>query len=268
MQVGVGAADRVHRPGRRRRLAVAAPRAAAPAGSPLVGAAIAARRAWCWCSTCSPAPTSASSACCGRWARWSAAATYFVISADEDNGLPPHRAGRRRPASSGGLVLALAGLVGCCRCARRPPTRRRTPARRSPGGCPVLALGLVTAALAYVTGIAAGRRLGSRLASFVALHRGASPALVFAWLLLGELPRPVQLARRRADPGRRRRGQAGGGVGAHPRSSRCPSAGQRASCRLTKTSRCSSRMRGGGRDGQQGADDAEQAARRPGPRSP
>ena len=57
---------------------------------------------------------------------------------------------------------------------------------------PVLALGLVTAALAYVAGIAAGRRLGSRLASFVALSEVVM-SMVFAWLLLGELPRPVQL---------------------------------------------------------------------------
>jgi len=58
---------------------------------------------------------------------------------------------------------------------------------------PVLALGLVTAAFAYVTGIEAGRRLGSRLASFVALGEVLA-AVVFAWLVLGELPRAVQLA--------------------------------------------------------------------------
>ncbi|MEO5665542.1 MAG: EamA family transporter, partial [Nocardioides sp.] len=57
---------------------------------------------------------------------------------------------------------------------------------------PVLALGLVTAAFAYVTGIEAGRRLGSRLSSFVALFE-VLMAVVFAWLLLGELPRTVQL---------------------------------------------------------------------------
>ena len=34
---------------------------------------------------------------------------------------------------------------------------------------PLVVLGVVTAALSYVAGIAAGRRLGSRLASFVAL---------------------------------------------------------------------------------------------------
>ena len=53
-------------------------------------------------------------------------------------------------------------------------------------------LGVVTAALAYVTGIAATRRLGARLASFVALSEVLA-ALVFAWLLLGEVPRGVQL---------------------------------------------------------------------------
>ena len=51
---------------------------------------------------------------------------------------------------------------------------------------------VVTAAFAYVTGIAAGRRLGSRLASFVALLEVVT-AVVFAWVLLDELPRPVQL---------------------------------------------------------------------------
>ncbi len=53
-------------------------------------------------------------------------------------------------------------------------------------------LGVVAAAVPYTSGIAAGRRLGSRLASFVALTEVLA-AIVFAWLLLGELPRSVQL---------------------------------------------------------------------------
>jgi drug/metabolite transporter (DMT)-like permease len=56
---------------------------------------------------------------------------------------------------------------------------------------PLLGLGVVTAAVSYVSGIAASRRLGSRLASFVALLEVLF-ALVFAWLLLAELPRTVQ----------------------------------------------------------------------------
>lgn len=61
-----------------------------------------------------------------------------------------------------------------------------------PWWVPLIALGLVTAAMAYVLGIAATRILGSRLASFVALTEVVA-AVVFAWLLLDELPRPIQL---------------------------------------------------------------------------
>ena len=53
-------------------------------------------------------------------------------------------------------------------------------------------LGLLTAAISYVTGIGAARVLGSRLASFVALSEVVAGVL-WAWLLLGELPGPVQL---------------------------------------------------------------------------
>lgn len=118
------------------------------------------------------------------------AATYFVLSADEDNGLPPLVL-----AASGlvvaGLCLGGAGLVGVL------PMAAST-ADATYGGTrvtwwiPLVALGLVTAALAYTTGIAAGRRLGSRLASFVALTEVVA-ALVFAWLLLAELPGWLQL---------------------------------------------------------------------------
>ena len=57
---------------------------------------------------------------------------------------------------------------------------------------PLLLLGLVTAAIAYTIGIAAIRRLGSRLASFVALTEVLAGVL-WAWVLLDELPRTVQL---------------------------------------------------------------------------
>ena len=53
-------------------------------------------------------------------------------------------------------------------------------------------LAIPTAAVAYVTGIAGIRRLGSRLASLVALIEVVFGVL-WAWALLGELPRPVQL---------------------------------------------------------------------------
>lgn len=118
------------------------------------------------------------------------AATYFVISADEGNGLPP------MALASGGLVVgaALLGLLGglgvlSMDAATASPTYL---GQSVAWWAPLLVLGIVTAALAYVTGIAASRRLGSRLASFVALLEVVA-AVVFAWLLLGELPRAVQL---------------------------------------------------------------------------
>jgi drug/metabolite transporter (DMT)-like permease len=118
------------------------------------------------------------------------AATYFVISADESNGLPP------LALAAGGLVvgaaaLGLLGLVGLL------PLNRGTASVEYAGATvapwvPLALLGLVTAAIAYTTGIAAIRRLGSRVASFVALTEVLAGVL-WAWLLLDELPRPVQL---------------------------------------------------------------------------
>lgn len=63
---------------------------------------------------------------------------------------------------------------------------------RAPWWVAVLLLGMVTAALSYATGVVAGRRLGARLASFVGLCEVLA-AVLFAWALLGELPRPIQL---------------------------------------------------------------------------
>lgn len=118
------------------------------------------------------------------------AASYFIISADTDNGLPPIT------LAAGGLLVGatiLGTLVGTGVLPGAAATADTAYAgRRLPWWAPLLALGLVTAAMAYVLGIAATRILGSRLASFVALIEVVA-AVVFAWLLLGELPRPVQL---------------------------------------------------------------------------
>jgi len=117
------------------------------------------------------------------------AAVYFIVSASEDNGLPPIVLAASGLAL-GAVALVLAGLV------RVVPMTFSTAdvsygGSRVPFWLPLLGLGVVTAALAYVTGIAAGRRLGSRLASFAALLEVLA-ALFFAWLLLGELPQAVQ----------------------------------------------------------------------------
>ncbi|NYI46802.1 drug/metabolite transporter (DMT)-like permease [Nocardioides aromaticivorans] len=119
------------------------------------------------------------------------AAAYFVISADDRSGLPP------MALATGGLIvggafLGLIGLLGLM------PVRTASAHVEYAGlvvapWVAILALGLVTAALAYGTGIAASRRLGSRLASFVALSEVVL-AVLWAWALLGQLPGPVQFA--------------------------------------------------------------------------
>jgi len=116
--------------------------------------------------------------------------TYFVINADLSTGLPP------LALAAGGLTaatvaLALLGATGLMPLgwSTASPVYGGTAV---PWWLPVIGLGVVTAALAYVAGIAAGRLLGPRLASFVGLFEVVA-AIGFAWLLLGELPRPVQL---------------------------------------------------------------------------
>ena len=118
------------------------------------------------------------------------AATYFVISADEDNGLPP------MVLAAGGLVvgavvLGLLGLVGLLPMDTSPRRRLVRRHRRRLVGAAGRARCRHRGGRLHA-GIAAGRRLGSRLASFVALLEVVA-GVGFAWLLLGELPRAVQL---------------------------------------------------------------------------
>jgi drug/metabolite transporter (DMT)-like permease len=118
------------------------------------------------------------------------AATYFVMSADTRNGVPPLAlAGGGLAVGSVGLgVLGLLGVLPM-----RATTAAPTYAGEAvPWWLPFIGLGVVTAAIAYTTGIAASRRLGSRLASFVALLEVVA-AVIFAWLLLDQLPGMLQL---------------------------------------------------------------------------
>ena len=117
-------------------------------------------------------------------------ATYFVLSARTDDALP----GVVLAAGAllvGGVALLLTGAVGLL-----PFTT--TAADVTLGGAtmpwwvPTVTLGFVTAALSYATGIGAARRLGARLASFCGLPELVA-TLVLAWLLLAEVPRPVQI---------------------------------------------------------------------------
>ncbi len=117
------------------------------------------------------------------------AAAYFILSARGGADLP----GAVLATGGlliGGLTLLAAGAVGIV-----PLRATVTPIPyahfTTPLWLPLLALGTITAAIAYTTGIAATRHLGSRLASFTALTEVLA-AILFAWLLLAEAPGPIQ----------------------------------------------------------------------------
>ena len=117
-------------------------------------------------------------------------ATYFVVSADDTTGLPPMTLAAGGLVV-GGVVLAALGVLGVL------PMQAERASVAYAGvdvawWVPLVLLGLVTAALSYVAGIAAARMLGSRLASFVALSEVVAGVL-WAWLLLGQLPGVLQL---------------------------------------------------------------------------
>src|SRR4051794_17308548 len=119
------------------------------------------------------------------------AASYFVLGAKERPDLPPV-ALAGAGLTAGTLVLGAPGLGGLL------PMDTTTASPSYAGGdvpwwLPLIGLGVVTAGLAYCTGIAASRRLGSRLSSFVALLEVVA-GVTFAWLLLDQLPGPLQLA--------------------------------------------------------------------------
>jgi drug/metabolite transporter (DMT)-like permease len=117
-------------------------------------------------------------------------ACYFVLSARETGGLPP------LVLAAGGMLVAavalgLAGALGLM-----PMTVGAADVALAGVQMhwlvPVLGLALVAASVAYATGIAATRRLGPKIASFFGLTEILFTVL-FAWLLLGELPLPIQL---------------------------------------------------------------------------
>ena len=117
-------------------------------------------------------------------------ATFFVISADESHGLPVIT------VSAGGLLVGAVALLVAGALGVTPMAWNTDPVLLAgvqvPWWLDVAGLGLFAAAFAYLAGVFASRRLGSKLASFVGLSEVLF-AVVWAWLLLGELPRLVQL---------------------------------------------------------------------------
>jgi len=115
----------------------------------------------------------------------------FYVSAARNSGGLPSVAVAALGMGIGAVTLAVLGV------ARVLPMTFATQDVRV-GGADLpwwLAIGelaLIAAAAAYLLGTFAARRLGSTVASFVGLSEVLF-AIVFAWLLLGELPHPVQL---------------------------------------------------------------------------
>ena len=119
-------------------------------------------------------------------------ATYFVVASDEpQDGLSP------LALSGAGLAVGIVPLLllGAVGALPMHASLQSVPLGQWHVSVlvPVLGISLVAAAFAYVSGVMAARTLGTRVASFVALAEVLF-AVLFAWLLLGELPLPVQLA--------------------------------------------------------------------------
>jgi len=119
------------------------------------------------------------------------AATYFVINGNLTTGLPP------LTLAAGGLVVGALGLGLLALTGVLPVDTASGDVRLADATVawwtPLVLLGVVTAGLAYVAGVAAGRRLGSRLASFVSLIEVIA-GVGFAWVLLDQIPTAMQAA--------------------------------------------------------------------------
>lgn len=91
---------------------------------------------------------------------------------------------------TGAAAIALLGLVGAVPL-RFDAADVTLQSLRVSWLVPVLGLGVLAAAIAYVTGIGAARRLGAKLGSFVAMAEVLFAA-GFAWLLLHQVPTGMQ----------------------------------------------------------------------------
>ncbi len=117
--------------------------------------------------------------------------SYFLLSGHSDEASLPPLALAGGGLMVGGVTFALLGYAGLLPMTF-PTDDVSLAGFQVPWWLAVVELAVFAAATAYVTGIAATRMLGAKLASFVGLSE-VMFAVLFAWVLLGELPRPVQL---------------------------------------------------------------------------
>lgn len=116
---------------------------------------------------------------------------FFLVAAHEgEQPLPPIA------LAGGGLAVGAASLVGGAAVGLLPWATSTADVTLAGWAFPwwvaVLELALVAGAIAYATGIAATRVLGSTVASFVGLSE-VLVAIGFAWVLVGEAMGPAQL---------------------------------------------------------------------------
>jgi drug/metabolite transporter (DMT)-like permease len=116
-------------------------------------------------------------------------ATYFVLSAADEDPLPPIVMAWAAMCL-GAVALAVLGWTGLLPVTATAGTVHFLGHQVS-WVVPVLGLALLASVFGYVAGIGAARRLGAKLASFIGLAEVLF-AILFAWLLLGQLPSPVQ----------------------------------------------------------------------------
>ena len=117
--------------------------------------------------------------------------SYFLLSSHVGDGALPPLVLAGGGLVVGALAFAVLGATGLL-----PMSFRTAPVSLAglslPWWVAVLELAAIAAATAYFSGILAARVLGAKLASFVGLSEVLFTVL-FAWVLLDELPRTVQL---------------------------------------------------------------------------
>jgi drug/metabolite transporter (DMT)-like permease len=118
-------------------------------------------------------------------------AAYFLLSAAAGDQVLPPLVMAWAGLGTGAAVLAVAGWTGALRITASAAGVELLH-RHLSWIVPVLELALVSAVIAYVAGIAAARRLGARLASFTGMAEVLF-AVLYAWLLLGQMPSPAEL---------------------------------------------------------------------------
>jgi drug/metabolite transporter (DMT)-like permease len=115
---------------------------------------------------------------------------YFFITAKQNDSLPP------LVLAAGGLLVGGVTIV-VLGAVQIVPMAFSTAGVELAGWqtqwwVPLVGLVLLSTVLSYVTGIMAARALGTKVASFVSLTEVLF-AVIWAWLLLGELPAAIQL---------------------------------------------------------------------------